>query len=206
MFIVWKQHLVRLFAATLVVAAPLAADAKGKTKATQSQRQGDVDDEEPPPDAESSRNDGIPPPPPPPPPKDKKEARKAAASPRPAALHPDYYKELGRSQAMASGGWGVAAAGLGVSLAYAITYNGAYYIPLVGPYIGIADDDSVGGLFLGLTLGTMQVIALPIAIVGTVRKARIQRRIRDASAATSASRRSPELRPEWTGSGLRLRF
>jgi hypothetical protein len=199
---VWTPRLAGLVATALVVAAPITADAKGKAK--QSQRQNDDAKDEA--DAESPHNDGVPPPPPPPPPRGDKGAREAAAPSKSAAIHPDYYKELGRSQAMSSGGWGVTAGGLGMSLAYALSDNGAYAIPLVGPYIGIADEDSVGGLFLGLTLGTMQVIALPIAIVGTVRKVRIQRRIRDANAAKSASRRSGKLRTEWTGSGLTLRF
>ncbi|MEZ4384926.1 MAG: hypothetical protein R3A79_26590 [Nannocystaceae bacterium] len=170
------------------------AAAKGKkSPKTQTQTQAAEVDE--------PAEDASPPPPPPPPARVDKPAPPAKR----VAVHPDYYKELGRNQAMANGGWGAFAGGFGVSLVYALLWNGAYAIPVVGPFIGVADDDSVGGFFLGVTLGSLQLISLPIAIVGTVRKARIKRHIDEVNRTpTTAARR--RVKADWTGAGLRLQF
>lgn len=142
--------------------------------------------------------------PPPPPPALDTAAPIAAEGPKniKCDCHIETQREFARAGVMKKAGWGIFGASLGVSAVYGLLVNGAYLIPVVGPYIGIANDETVEGGFLGVTLGTIQLVSLPIAIVGTVRRHRLAKRIAANKQKTAKLRSNLQL----SGSGLQLRF
>ena len=178
-------------------AAAMSA-AKGKSKKKNKKKNKKKESE-----AEDGSSESLPPPPPPPLPPSIAEPV-AAEGPKNIVCdcHVETERQFGRAGAMKSAGWGVFGTSLGVSAVYGLLINGAYLIPIVGPYIGIANDETLGGLFLGVTLGTAQLVSLPIAIVGTVRRHRLAGRI------AANKKRSAFIRTnlEFSGSGIKLHF
>ena len=113
------------------------------------------------------------------------------------------HEQIVRARVMADAGWGVFAASYLASAITGLLVDGRYFVPIVGPYIAIPDSLSGEGVILGLTLGTLQLVSLPIAITGTVRKRILSKRLYGDDRGTKQTGRR-DLR--WSPTGVTLRF
>ncbi|MCB9703206.1 MAG: hypothetical protein H6711_15030 [Myxococcales bacterium] len=176
----------------------------GAPKQSQSQKnKKEQDAAKPAVEAEGAAEATPPPPPPPPPPAlVGLESPKSPKKPVSKCMYAEH-EQIVRARVMADAGWGVFAASYLASAITGLLVDGRYFVPIVGPYIAIPDSLSGEGVILGLTLGTLQLVSLPIAITGTVRKRILSKRLYGDDRGTKQAGRR-DLR--WSPTGLTLRF